>query len=142
MKKMKKLLCMALCVATLTATLAGCGPKAGQETGDGNQVTFSVNNWPKETEKEKLATFNAYLEKLKTQHPEISLKTYTTGYSVETFFVDAASGQLTNLYYAPYTEAKKIIDAGYAKDITKWIVENGYDTGVNPGVMKLLTKWG
>lgn len=140
MKKIKKLLCLAACIAIAASAFTGCTQKNQNEGNADGKITISVNNWPKDTEKEKIATFNGYVEKLKEQHPNIELKTYTSGYSVESFFTDAASGQLTNLYYAPYTEAKKIIDAGFAKDITKWIKEYGYDTGVNPGIMKILVK--
>ena len=135
---MKKVLSLMICAIMVISVFAGCGQQAEPQTEAGGPVTISVNNWPLDTQKEKLETYNGYLAKLNETYPEITLKTSTDGYNVENFFINAASGQLTNLYYTPYTEIGKIVDAGYAKDITKWIKEYGYDTGVNPEIMEKL----
>ncbi len=140
MKKMKKIISMLVCVTMLVSVLASCGQKKSEDS-DG-KVTISVNRWPMESDPNGLAVHNSYKAKLNELYPNINLETDTGGYAVDKFFIDAASGQLTNLYYAPLTEAGKIIDGGFAKDITKWIVEYGYDKGVNPDIMKLVTRDG
>ena len=135
---MKKVLSLMICAIMVISVFAGCGQQAEPQTEAGGEVTISVNNWPLDTQKEKLETFNGYLAKFNEAYPEITLEKSTDGYNVENFFINAASGQLTNLYYVPYTEIGKIVDAGYAKDITKWIKEYGYDTGINPEILEKL----
>ena len=52
-------------------------------------------------------------------------------FNVKDFAAFAVGGQLPTYYHVPLTEAKGIMDAGYGKDITKWMEKYGYTNGID-----------
>ena len=75
-------------------------------------------------------------------YPNIEIITDEYTYSVDTFLPKAASGQLPNLYRTWFTEANKIINAGYAEDITNVLENNNVSSNVNPDLLALCEKDG
>lgn len=63
-------------------------------------------------------------------------------YATDNFVPLASSGQLPTIYDTWFTEPQKIINQGFAKDITKEVKALGWDKKMNPGVLDLLSKNG
>ena len=122
--------------------LIGCSPisKVNKSNENANEVRISVGTWPKETDKVATSIFEGYVKEMKTKYPNIIIEPDYWHYDVNSFLPKAASGQLPTIYETWFTEAGKIIDAGYAKDITNTITKYGYQDKINQNYMKLVTK--
>lgn len=101
-------------------------------------VTISVSNWPTSADPDKLAQFEGYLEKMKELHPNVTVVPDEYEYAVDTFLPKAASGQLPTIYSTFFTETSKIINAGYAADISSVMETYGYDTMMNQEMLDLM----
>lgn len=157
----KKIISGILVLAMIAALLAGCGtqntptePKdtveankpaateaAGTESVEPEPVTITIGNWPAVDAANYQDLENrraAFME----QYPYITVETDEYGYSVDTFLAKAASGQLPDLFNTFFTEVDKIINAGYAEDITDAYNATEYATCTNPDVISLVTKDG
>jgi ABC-type glycerol-3-phosphate transport system substrate-binding protein len=139
MKKMKKLLLLALCVLISILTLIACGKPKGEQTDKDNNitkapeekqveenqaaentpVTITIGSWPT-PESSDYETHQGYIATMKEKYPYITIETSEYVYSVDTFLPLAASGQLPTLYSTYYTETNKIIEAGYAAISPRW----------------------
>ena len=135
-KNVKKI-AMLLSVAMLTTMASSCGSK--EEAGGSDDVTITVGYWPKKEDTEKYALYEGYLETMKNKYPEITVIPDEFQYTPDTFLPAAASGQIPNLYRVPFTEVAKIVDAGYAADLTEKFVEYGYADGIKDSVLELVT---
>lgn len=155
---MKKLLLLALCVLISILTLIACGKPKGEQTDKDNNitkapeekqveenqaaentpVTITIGSWPT-PESSDYETHQGYIATMKEKYPYITIETSEYVYSVDTFLPLAASGQLPTLYSTYYTETNKIIEAGYAADITEVVKQNGYDAAINPDLLSLVT---
>lgn len=108
---------------------------------DPEPVTISIGGWPT-PENEQYALFEGHKEKMKELYPYITIETDEYQYEVDTFLPKAASGQLPNLYMTWFTEIDKIINAGYAEDITGTITDNGVVDAINPDLLKQVERDG
>lgn len=138
---MKKFLKKTVLIVLACSMLAGCGAKSGDGSKDG-AVSISVSNWPTSNDKTNAELYDGYLQKMNEKYPDITVKPDTWQYDVNSFLPKAASGQLPTVFQTYFTESQKIIDAGYARDITEEIKEAGYDTLYNDVYMDLLKKDG
>ena len=137
MKNANKILTVAVLVLSL---LCGCGGFKKVDTGE--KVRISVSSWPSK-EGAKLDEMNARLKRFNEKYGdkiEIIPDTYT--FDVSTFLPKAASGQLPTLYRTAFTEAKRIVDAGYAADITKQMEQYGYADKINEQIKDLVVRDG
>lgn len=164
MKKLVRLISCALCAAILGSSLASCSsPNASSSANDGSSaaasqteeskddasaaddaqpeeyVTIVVGNWPPETEPETRALYEGYVEQLQSEYPYIIVKGEEYGYAPDTFAAKAAANQLPNLYTTFFSETKKIINAGYARDITDYMDENGYTDALNQQMIDIVS---
>ena len=135
---MKNFLKKTVLIALACTMLAGCGTKNG---GDG-KINISVSNWPTSNDKTNAELYGGYLKKMNEKYPDIIVKPDTWQYDVNSFLPKAASGQLPTVFQTYFTESQKIIDAGYARDITEEVKAAGYDTLYNDVYMDLLKKDG
>lgn len=135
---MKNFLKKTVLIALACTMLAGCGTKNG---GDG-KINISVSNWPTSNDKTNAELYDGYLKKMNEKYPDITVKPDTWQYDVNSFLPKAASGQLPTVFQTYFTESQKIIDAGYARDITEEVKAAGYDTLYNDVYMDLLKKDG
>lgn len=135
--KAMKGLAVLLSAAMLTTMVSSCGKKA-TVSDDGN-VTITVGYWPKKEDTEKVALYEGYVEIMKNKYPEITIIPDEFQYTPDTFLPAAASGQIPNLYRVPFTEVSKIVDAGYAADLTEQFIANGYEAGIKDSVKELVT---
>lgn len=169
MRKNSRLLAIIMAVAILIMMMAGCSSASSQESTaaetpaaepsatestaaetpaaeeetekEPEPVTITIGNWPapdasnyEDCENRREAFMEAY--------PYITVETDNYGYSTDTFLAKAASGQLPDLFYTFYTEVDKIINAGYAEDITDAFNATEYASCTNPDVLSLVEKDG
>lgn len=128
-------------IMLVCALLAGCSGNSKKNNADG-QINISVSNWPTADDKTNVKLYNGYLKKMNEKYPDISVTSDTWQYDVNSFLPKAASGQLPTVFQTYFTESKKIINAGYARDITTEVKEAGYDKLYNSIYMQLLEKDG
>ncbi|MEG2380569.1 MAG: hypothetical protein RSB38_02605 [Oscillospiraceae bacterium] len=142
---MKKFLALCLSVTCAVTMLTGCGMGgSGKPTSssDDGKTEISVGNWPKENDQALRDVFEKRIEKLKELDPNINLVKDEWVYDLDSFLPKAASGQLPTIYNTFFTEMTKIMDAGYAADVTEQLKKNGYDGVVNEQIMNLVTRDG
>ena len=131
---LKRTISLVLSLVLVVACLAGCD---GTTNG---KVSIKIGSWPGEGSTE--ATIKEYENKLASMnstYPDIEIIKDTSSFDVKSFAIKASSGQLSNLYNPHYTEVEKIVNSGYAKDLTKYMEENGYLQKLNPALAELLT---
>jgi ABC-type glycerol-3-phosphate transport system substrate-binding protein len=145
---MKKIISMVLCMAFALSLLSGCGGKSGNTanssttTNTQKPVTIKIGIWPQDTDEAGLKTWEAYKQKMAAKYPYITLQPESYNYAPETFIPKAESGQVPNIFSTWYTEPNKLIANGYVADITDIAKKYGYDTAINPDVLKLVSKDG
>lgn len=146
--KKTRLLCALLALTMMLGMLAGCGTPASSSTpvvtsssdsgaGEPAPVTISIGAWPTQENDqyehmENLAA--TFIEK----YPYITIVKDEYLYDPDTFLPKAASGQLPNMYLTWYTEAEKIINAGYAADITDFMKKYNLDQDLNPDLLSIV----
>lgn len=147
------LLCMVLATGVMTAcsksgssTPAASGtdgktaPSASVSAG-AKEIVFINGDWPK-TQDKRLPQYEEWKKKFEAENPNIKMKEENFSYDTNTFLPKAESGQLPNMFGTFLTEPMKIINAGYAADITDIMQRYGYDKAFNPELLDLVKKDG
>ena len=132
----KRIIASAMALA-MALTAASCG----QEKKSGGKVTIRVGNWPDDTKPQQVEVYNGYVKKMNELYPDIEVVPDTYQYDVKTFMAKGASNQLPTVYTTWFSEIGKIINSGYAADITKQMNENGYSKSLNPELLSLVSKY-
>ena len=131
--KLNKILAIGLAGLMVVGCVSGCGAKK-EEAADG-KVTISVGKWPEKgtdsykVMEERVAQFNE-------MYPDIEIVGDTYGYEVNTFMAKAAGGALPTIFPTWFTEVDKIVDQGYAADLTDALEKNGWISQMNPEILK------
>ena len=129
--KAKKILSLLL-AASMMLGIASCGKKQDVEEG---KVQISIGKWPdKGTEAydlkmEQVAKFNE-------MYPDIEIVGDTYKYEINTFTAKAAAGTLPTVFPTWFTEVNKIIEAGYAADLTDALKDAGWLEQMNKDVVE------
>ena len=131
--KLRKTISLTL-AALLLAAASGCGN--GEESG---KINLKVGLWPDETTPESLATQNKTKDEFMAANPDINIIGDTYKYDTKTFTMKASANQLPNMFKPWFTEIQQIIRQGYAADITDAMKAHGFDTGLNPELIKFVT---
>lgn len=138
-KSLTKVVSYLLSGVAVIATVAGCSAsnKNYGKTED-ERTILKITTTQKEINE---ADYNKAIERYakfeefyKAEYPDtngVAIEPHYYGFNVTDYAAMAAGDQLATFYYVPLTEAKGIIDAGYAKDITKWMEEHGYMQGMD-----------
>lgn len=144
-KMFKKLIVCTLSAAMVTGVLAGCGA----DKIDDSVVEVEFYSTTKEADE---ASYNIYSKRFsdfeeyyKTAFPEdkpVKVTPNYYGFNTADYAAMAAGGQLSTFYHVPLTEAKGIMEAGYAKDITPWMEKYGYLDGMDEKIRKNIEKDG
>ena len=146
----KKVLLSVLSAAMLVSTFAGCGGKnenAGL-TEDGKvllQITTAQKEVNEESYNKSINRFREFEEFYKNEYPDskgVAIEPHYYTYDPKDYAAVAAGGQLATSYSVHLTEAKSIMESGYAKDITKWMEEYGYLNGIDEKIKKNIEKDG
>lgn len=134
---------LTLAVVCMLSVLSGCGGKRGlpEKNADG-KIQFSVGGWPDDTNKENQDFKNKRKAEFEKGSSEYSIVTDSYIYDTKTFTMKANGGTLPTVYDTWFTEIDKIIDAGYAADITEYMDKYGFSEGMNPELLELVTKDG
>lgn len=134
----KKIIALSMSVILSVGMLSGCGGKDSAKDDD-STIRVSIGYWPdQETDPKQYEVYEEYRKEMKEKYPNIEIVPDQFKYQPDSVLTMAASGQLPNLYRVPYTEPQKMIEAGFAKDITELIKSNGYDKAINPSILKLV----
>ena len=138
MKKLKKVLVLSMSIVLAAGMMSGCNGKNTSKDNDGI-IRVNIGYWPdQETDPQQYDVYEEYRQQMKEKYPNIEIVPDQFKYQPDTVLTMAASGQLPNLYRVPYTEPKKMIEAGFAKDITELFKKNGYDKAVTPAILNLI----
>lgn len=134
----RKLISCLLVGAMVTTMLAGCGSGKAEEKEDsgkdGEKVTITIGGWPTK-DNERYEVYEGWLKRMNEAYPEIEVVPDEYLYGVDTFLPKAASGELPDLYMTWFTETEKIINAGYAADITETLENNDVVDTINPELL-------
>ena len=115
--KLKKVTAAIMSSVIALGMFSGCSQ--APKNGEGNeQVTIRVGSWPSEEDKENYARQEAIKENFEKEYPNIKVEGDTWGFDLDTFLPKAASGQLPDIYVTSLTEIQRIIQTGYASDVT------------------------
>ncbi len=134
MKKSIVVACMAL--ALVSAGFA----KSKKKSKDANSIKLGI--WPEDTLTADIAMHEQYVKTFNSFYPDMTVVPAYYKYATDNFVPLASSGQLPTIYDTWFTEPQKIINQGFAKDITKEVKALGWDKKMNPGVLELLSKNG
>lgn len=134
---MKKLLAVACMILTVTSLSFAWGKK---KTSSKNEIKLGI--WPEDTLTADIAMHEGYVKEFNKVYPNMKIVPAYYKYATDTFVPLAESGQLPTIYDTWFTEPQKIINQGFAKDITAEVKALGWDKKMNPGVCDLLSKGG
>lgn len=118
----------------LMMILTGCG---GEKPN--SKLTFSVGNWPDETNENALELQEKMRSDFMEANPDVELMPDTYKYDTKTFLMKATANQLPTMYNTWFTEINQIISQGYSADITEAMKKHKFDTGINPDLLKFVT---
>ena len=127
-------------VLCLAISVAGCGNKKMVQ--NSNVIEISIGNWPSDTEEANLEQHNKWVELMKEKYPNIKIVPDVGAYDVQTFLTKVNSGQLPTLFITYFTEASKIINDGYALDITDLMSKYGYKTAIKQDILNMVSSNG
>lgn len=158
---MKRYISLLVCLCMIIAIAAGCGGNAGssdstaatsslasqESTAQSTQlenkpITITLDTAPAENDKAANDSWNQTVKDFTAKYPNITVKSEFYSYSPETFLPKAESGQLGTMFSVYLTEPAKIIEAGYAADITDVVKKWGYDKLLNPALFNVSVKDG
>ena len=101
-------------------------------------VTIVIGGWPEEDSVNYEVKENQRKEFM-DKHPWITVETSTYIYGVDSFLPLAASGQLPTIYGTYFTDVEKIINAGYAADITDGLNKYGMLEPMDEGIKDIVS---
>lgn len=150
----KKLLSTILFVAMTASVLVGCSGKAesvsaGKEAltetdsastaTTADKISISLGIWPDESLPDDIKLFDGYVKTYNKTHENVTVVPASYTYATDTFVPLCEAGNCPTLYDTWFTEPQKIINGGYAADITDILEKRGWLDAMNPSVKKLLS---
>ncbi len=142
MKKTQKILSLTLAAALAAGGMTGCKSKNTAVTDDG-KIRLTVGNWPdEEVNPEAYKSRMEQKTRFEEKYPDIVIEPDTYAYDVQTFAAKAEGETLPVIYTTHFTESKKIMDLGYAADITDQMHEFGYYDVISDVMMSEISRDG
>lgn len=141
MKKIAVFVAAVMAVLSMTACNTNKTETNSAENVDGKTV-ITVADWPGEEKPEDLERMNALKESFETENPDIIIEPSTYVYDVDTFLPKAMTGQLPTLFKTVYTEVEKIVDAGYAADLTEGMTKKNMVAALNDTITDVVSEDG
>lgn len=136
---MKKTLAIVCAITCAVGMFSSCSKKETETTA---KTSVKIGIWPEDTLTGDIALHEGYVKTFNTIYPNIEIIPAYYKYATDTFVPLAESGQLPTIYDTWFTEPQKIINQGFAKDISKEVKALGWDAKMNAGVRELLSKDG
>ena len=147
--KFKRTLLGLLSGVVMVSAFAGCSTNKNAGLTEDGKILLEISTKTKETNEkaynmaiDRYAKFEEYF---KTEYPDskaVHIEPHYYDYNVRDYAAMAAGGQLATYYLVPLTDAKSIMDAGYGMDITKWMEEYGYLSGMDEKIKKNIMRDG
>lgn len=140
---MKKLITLAValtCAASLV--FAGGNADAGGAGATSGKTVVKLGIWPEDTLPGEIAMHQQWVKEYNKQYPNVVIQPAQYRYATDTFVPMAEAGQAPTIFETWFTEPQKLINGGFAKDITAEVKNLGWDTKMNPSVLNLLSKSG
>ena len=141
LNKVKKIVSLVLSMTIISVIAAGCKTEK-KSLGEDGKVHITVSNFPTNANPEAQESMQKLYDEFMEKNPDVVIEGDQYEYSVDTFLPLVNSGSLPTLYRCWFSEIDKIIDSGYASDITAAAKKYGYDSMFEDDVIKLLTKGG
>ncbi len=143
MKRSTKRVLAALLGMTLAVgCLAGCGKKVTDKTEDGKTILSLGDCADPETDPQKYEIELESFKFFEETHPHIKLKPDTYRFDTRTYIAKANGGTMPTTYYVPPTEAKSIMDNGYAADLTAEFKKRGFYENINEFILENISRDG
>lgn len=140
--KKERIVAAALLLALSAGAMSGCGEKKKATDSEGKTV-ISVSSCPSpETNPKGYEAMVANIEQFEKEHPDIKVEMDTWDFDPQTYVAKAEGGTLPTLYYVPLTEAKSIMDRGYAADVTDEFKERGFYDNINEFMLDNISREG
>ena len=137
MKKIALILAM-----TMSAGMfAGCGQTA-KEVADDGKIHITVSDFPTNANPTAQELQQSDFDRFMEANPDVAVEGDQYAYSVDTFLPLVNSGKIPTLYKTWFTEIDKIVDSGYAADITAAATKYGYDEMFEDNIADLMKKDG
>ncbi|MCR4718718.1 MAG: hypothetical protein K5768_03715 [Firmicutes bacterium] len=141
--KTKRAIALLIALAMGTTMISSCGKKEDSSLTEDGRVILTVGNWPdEETKPESYASRMKLKEEFEAKYPDILVVPDTWAYDVSTFAAKAEGGTLPIIYNTFATESKKIMELGYAADITDAMKKNGYYDAISDDIKNEISKDG
>ena len=139
--KAKRILAMTLAGILATGGLTGCGEEKNAAVTKDGKVRLVVGNWPdSEANPSSYELRMDQKARFEEKNPDVEIVPDTYAYDVKTFAAKAEGDTLPTIYTTHFTEAKKIMDLGYAADITNQMREFGYYDVVSDVMMNEISR--
>src|SRR5215470_13560264 len=127
----------------LTAVSACSSDSNGGSSADG-RTSITVNCEPPKSDKVDRANFQNSVAAFQKANPKVSLTPHDTFpcEDPKTFDAKLAGGQMENVFYTYFTDAKHVMDINQAADITKYVKDMpGYDQ-IDPALRSIYSRDG
>lgn len=134
--KFKKITAIVLASLMVVGAVSGCGTAKKAE--DNGKIKISVGKWP-EKGTDGYNIRQKQVERFNEKYPDIEIEGDTYTYSVDTFTAKATAGTLPTIIPTWFTEVNKIINAGYAADITDALDKAGWLSQMNGDIVKYVS---
>lgn len=135
---LKRILAATMSMAIITGVISGCSQSSENSSADG-QITIRVGGWPAETDEKAYAEREEIKEKFEAEYPNIKIEEDNWGFELDTFLPKAASGQLPDIYLTSVTEIKRIIQSGYACDISQYMEKYKYKEYLRDDIANMIS---
>jgi len=139
---MKRKTALFLAAIVAMGALSGCGGGKQEKASTEGKTVITIADWPSEEDEKNFETMEKNKADFMAENPDIVIETSTYKYATDTFLPKAMTGQLPTLYQTYYTEVDKIVDAGYAADITDMMIELEMADALYPNVKEVVEKDG
>ncbi len=140
---MKKFISIMLVAVMAIGMLSGCGAKKNAGLTEDGKILLTVGNWPDpEANPTGYDTAMKKKEAFEEKYPEIHVEPDYWKYDTQTFVAKAEGETLPVIYNTFATEAKKIMNLGYAADITDVMEQYGYLDLMNDEIKDLVSRDG
>lgn len=141
-EQFKKLAALVLAGACLATSACGGKTKNSSTTEDG-RILLPISNWQEEeTNPVGYKRQMDKIERFEKEYPNIKVVDAGWSYDTETFAAKAEGHTLPVVYMIPFTETAKIMNLGYAVDITEKSKEYGYYDLINDFAMEQISRDG
>lgn len=135
----KKIFSILLVVVLVFSLFTGCSDDKGKKD---EKIVLEVGNWPTDVSPEEKARYEEIRVQFMKKYPDIEIVPSEWAFDVKSFLPQAASGQLPTLYKTYFTEVDRIVNAGYAADLTDVLKKYGYIDALSDGMKEIIERDG